>query len=231
MLADQVLSVSISVIIPVHNGEKYLAEAIQTVLDQSLGAQEIVVIDDGSTDHSGAIAAQFSAPVRVLRQERGGTAAARNTGLAAATGSFIAFLDADDLWPKDRLALQVRHLLPDSVCFGAVGKMKTFVEEDAPAWVADRLAERLALEPVGHITSALIRRDAFDSVGPFDETLRLGEALDWWQRARESGGQFVEIDEVVTCRRLHGGNKTLQERRQYRDYTRVLHKALQRRRT
>jgi glycosyltransferase involved in cell wall biosynthesis len=97
---------TITAIIPVHNGERHLAEAIQSVLAQTLPPGEIIVVDDGSTDASAAIAQSFGAPVRVLAQPNLGPAAARNLGLAHATGDLLAFLDADDLWTPNKLARQ-----------------------------------------------------------------------------------------------------------------------------
>ena len=96
----------VSVVIPVYNGERFLAQAIESVLGQTWREVEVIVVDDGSSDHSGEIARRF-APVRCLRQDNAGQAAARNRGAAAATGRFLAFLDADDLWLADKLERQL----------------------------------------------------------------------------------------------------------------------------
>src|SRR5436305_1029668 len=88
----------ISVIIPVYNGERYLGEAIESVLAQSYHWLEIILVDDGSTDGSATVAKQFSPAVQVVRQPNLGAGAARNRGIALAQGEFLAFLDADDLW-------------------------------------------------------------------------------------------------------------------------------------
>ena len=91
----------VSVIIPVYNGERYLAEALDSVLRQSHPADEIIVIDDGSTDGSAKIIESFRASVEYHWQPNGGPGAARNLGVTLAHGAFLAFLDADDLWTED----------------------------------------------------------------------------------------------------------------------------------
>lgn len=101
---------TVSVIIPVYNGERFLAEAIRSALDQTLSPAEIIVIDDGSTDASAEVARGFGPPVRVLAQANLGPAAARNLGVAHAAGDLLAFLDADDLWMPEKLAYQVQFL-------------------------------------------------------------------------------------------------------------------------
>ena len=93
----------VSVIVPVFNSEAFLAEALASIFAQRGPTIEVIVVDDGSTDRSGEIARNAAKPVRYHYQENGGPSSARNAGLAMATGEFIAFLDADDLWPPDKL--------------------------------------------------------------------------------------------------------------------------------
>ena len=97
----------ISCIVPVYNGERYLGEAIESILKQSYRPTEIIIADDGSTDGTASIAARYGKQVRYLRQANAGTAAARNLGMRAAEGEFFAFLDADDVWPSDKLDRQM----------------------------------------------------------------------------------------------------------------------------
>ena len=94
----------ISCIVPVFNGERYLAEALDSILAQTWRPLEVIVVDDGSTDGTAHIAAGYGAEVSYIHQANAGPAAARNRGLDAARGEFIAFLDADDLWHKDKLS-------------------------------------------------------------------------------------------------------------------------------
>jgi len=100
----------VSVVIPVYNGERYLGETIQSVLDQTYRNFELIVVDDGSTDGSAAVAKRFGEAVRYMSRPNGGVCKARNTGMAAARGSYLAFLDQDDLWLPEKLAVQVAYL-------------------------------------------------------------------------------------------------------------------------
>src|SRR5437667_12630279 len=103
----------VSVVIPCYNGERYLAEAIESVLAQRYEPLEIIVVDDGSTDRSAEVARHFGDAVQYVCQPHAGAAAARNRGVGLATGDLIAFLDADDVWTEGRLARQVQVLEAD----------------------------------------------------------------------------------------------------------------------
>src|SRR3989441_7830895 len=100
----------VSVVIPVYNGERYLADAIQSVLDQTYQNLEVIVVDDGSRDGSAAVAKRFGEAIRYVHRANGGVCKARNTGIAVARGTYLAFLDQDDLWLPDKLAAQVAYL-------------------------------------------------------------------------------------------------------------------------
>ena len=100
----------VSVIIPVHNGGRYLRAALESVFAQTYRPFEVIVVDDGSTDDSGVIAQSFH-DVRYIHQANQGVAAARNNGIEAARGEFFAFLDQDDLWTPEKLKLQIAYLL------------------------------------------------------------------------------------------------------------------------
>src|SRR5512140_2899350 len=101
---------SVSVIVPVHNGARFLARSMQRIHPQRYEPLEIVVVDDGSTDETPALVARLGPAVRSVRQANGGPAAARNHGLRIATGEVIGFLDVDDTWPENKLVLQAGHL-------------------------------------------------------------------------------------------------------------------------
>jgi glycosyltransferase involved in cell wall biosynthesis len=102
-----------SVVIPAYNAEAFLARAIDSVLAQTWPAEEIIVVDDGSSDASAEVAARYGGPVRVLRQANAGVSAARNTGAGAATGDWLAFLDADDWYYPDRLQWHAEWIAQD----------------------------------------------------------------------------------------------------------------------
>ena len=104
------MTVAISCIVPVFNGEQFLGEAIDSILAQTHQPGEVIVVDNGSMDRSAAIASSYGDPVRVLHEDKRGPAAARNAGIRAAGLPFIAFLDADDLFHPEKLERQVAHL-------------------------------------------------------------------------------------------------------------------------
>ena len=200
----------VSVVIPVFNGARFLAEAIDSVLAQTYPNVEIVVVDDGSTDRTPEIIASYQ-EVRGLRQERAGQAAARNHGVAAATGEYVAFLDADDLMVPERLERQVAYLSLRPQCACVLGRQRIAVEPgvEPPEWVGragvgvDGGASEL-VQPM----SALVRREALDRIGPFDSSFRYAEDVDWLFRAQDGDVGVGILDDVVVVRRIHGANLT-----------------------
>ncbi|HZP19370.1 MAG TPA: glycosyltransferase family A protein [Bauldia sp.] len=200
----------ISVVIPTFNGRRYLASAIRSVLAQTLAPDEVVVADDGSEDGSAAIAQGFGAPVRVLALPHRGLPATLNDAVAAARGDVLAFLDDDDLWAPEKLALQVRALAADPELEAVFCHMVQFT--DRAAAIADPSEIPAAVRPraKGIAKSCmLIRRASFDRVGPFDPGSRLADFIEWYQRATAAGLRVRVLDEVLAFRRRHGRNTSL----------------------
>ncbi|WP_426570978.1 glycosyltransferase family A protein [Aquihabitans sp. McL0605] len=196
-----------TVVIPIHDGERFLADALRSVADQALDL-EVIVIDDGSTDASAAIAVGHG--VICLRQAQAGPAAARNAGIAAATAPLVAFLDCDDLIPPGALLRQIEHLTQDPAIDGVLGMQSYEVLDGValPAWaVADRVGEPGEVSRPS-VFAGVFRRELFERVGPFDPDLRLSEDLDWLMRANEAGATIEVRDDVGRVRRIHGGNLT-----------------------
>jgi glycosyltransferase involved in cell wall biosynthesis len=220
----------ISVMIPVYNGEAYLGEAIESVLTQSYRPIEIVVVDDGSDDASGAVARRFGGAVCYERQPRRGNGAARNRAVALATGELFTFLDADDRLIPGALERLAGVLERDSSLQAVYGHVREFVSPDVAAEARVRLRP-----PIDRIagclpTNMLMRRDAFLRVGGFATDLRVGVTVDWSARAQELGMPTVLLDDVLFERRLHAGNNGLREREHASHYLRVVKAALDRRR-
>lgn len=224
------MSVSLSVVIPVRDGERYLAEAIASVLRQRPAPAEVLVVDDGSTDGSAAVAASFGDVVRCLPQPPRGIAAARNRGVAEARGTHLAFLDADDLWDDDRIAPQLALLEgpPEADLVG--GLVEQFLSPDLPPDAAARLRCPPGREPALLPGTVLVRLDRFREVGPFDESLATGEFVEWMLRARAAGLREAMLDRRVLLRRIHGTNHGIVRRDAATDYLRVARAALARRR-
>ena len=218
----------VSVIIPVHNGAAYLGEALASVQAQNYRPLEIIVVDDGSTDGSAAVAKAVG--VKYFYQEKSGAAAARNRGVGAARGNYLAFLDGDDLWSADKLACQVAELEQRPELDLVFGEVEEFVCPQAPAELTKDL--RPLSGPIAgyHAGAMLIRRDSFHQAGLFPTDLKLGEFIDWFVKGREQGLTSAVIPGVVMRRRLHGANTVLKERAATGDYLKIVKATLDRRR-
>jgi glycosyltransferase involved in cell wall biosynthesis len=201
------MTLTVSCVIPAYNAARFLERALTSVLDQSRPPDEIIVVDDGSTDGTAGLLAAFGPRLRVLRQENAGPAAARNRGIEVAAGELVCFQDADDEWHRDKLAKQLALLdaRPD------VGVCITHVRN---VWAKHLEHERLALgghasanDPPGYVfQSSLIRREVFERVGMLDETLRRAEDTEWFARARDAGVTVEVLADVLVYRHLHGQN-------------------------
>ena len=219
----------ISVVIPAYNGERYLAEAIRSLLQQTLAAAEILVVDDGSTDSSADVAASFGEPVRVIRQENRGVAEARNRGIEAAREPFVAWLDQDDLAMPRRFETQLAALDVAEGPDVAFGRMAQFVSPDVPANLRASLRcdEREQPAPLPSCFMAPVR--VFETVGLLrgnpDTTF-----VDWYLRAQEHAVVFHFVPELIVRRRIHGANRSYRNDDMRRDYVRTLKAALDRRR-
>ena len=199
----------ISCVVPTFNSERYLGEAIASVLAQTYSPLEIIVSDDGSTDGTLRVAARWGDAVRVVSQCNGGPAATRNLGIKASCGELVAFLDADDLWHQDKLSRQMerfraRHDLDLCACC-----VEMF-------WSDELSRERLqygdhprAGGVPGYATTTLLaKRSAFDVVGMFDVDLWFGDAADWFIRAAECGASMELLPDVLVYHRMHRSNLT-----------------------
>jgi glycosyltransferase involved in cell wall biosynthesis len=221
---------AISVIIPAFNAGRYLAAAIESVRVQSFPPMEIIVVDDGSTDDTAAIAEAFGAPVVCHRRPHGGIAATRNFGVGGARGDWTAFLDADDLWVPEKLAWQLAlaEKAPDAqLIFGAT---QQFVSPELAAGEQSRLATPLAKSSAPHIGTMLARREVFAQVGWFDPALQVGEFIEWFARAQDAGVPMATLPEVILQRRRHLTNTTLQQKAALPDLASAMKKILDRRR-
>jgi glycosyltransferase involved in cell wall biosynthesis len=219
----------VSVVIPVFNGERYLAEAIRSVLGQTRPPDEVVVVDDGSTDGSAAVARGVPG-VRCLSQPNAGQPAALNRGVSETKGSFLSFLDADDVWVPEKLALQLEAFAEDPGLDMVFGHAEQFVDPDAPEAVAARLPAGRTVLPAHLPGALLVRRQAFDLVGGFRSQWTVGSVVDWYARATEAGLDERMLGTVVYRRRLHAGNLGIVEAESRSDYLDVVRAALERRR-
>ena len=211
----------VSVVIPVYNGERFLGEAIDSIRAQSYRPLEIIVVDDGSTDGTARVAKSYS-PVVYVYQANSGQAAARNHGVELASGEFLAFLDADDVWMPDKLSRQMAAIASDPNLDSVFGNAEQFLEPGTSG----------VLPPAFHVLPAqlpsamLIRREKFQQVGGYLPGWKVAEAVDWYARALEFGLKMSTLDRVVYRRRIHGGNVTLQKEGATAEYLAVVRAAL-----
>jgi glycosyltransferase involved in cell wall biosynthesis len=214
----------ISVIIPVLNGEKYLAAAIESILAQNYRPIQLIVVDDGSTDKTAALAKGFD-QVEYHFQDHAGVPTALNRGITESKGSFIAFLDADDLWMPGKLGRQLEAFENDPDLSLVLGRVEQFREEGL-----DGAPVSLGIFN-GYLKIAmLIRRSALFQVGFFDTQWTTGDFIDWYIRATELRLKSLMLHEVVAKRRIHETNMGIRQRDTQSDYAGIMRKVLERRR-
>jgi glycosyltransferase involved in cell wall biosynthesis len=212
----------ISVIIPVYNGERFLADAIESTLGQTLSADEIIVVDDGSTDGSAEVARRFANDVVIVSQANAGLSAARNAGIAAASGEFIALLDCDDLMHPQRLQLQSQALqsLPE---VDAVFCLQSLFHDGQPVGAP---SEWQAANRPGVAAGAMFaRRSLFDRFGLFPPQVRLGEFVAWFHHVQTLGCVHHVVEAPLLKRRLHATSLSQTGRAQYAVMVRALRDA------
>lgn len=219
----------ISVVMPVFNGARFIAEAIGSILAQAERPLEILVVDDGSTDDSAEIAESFGRPVRVVRQANAGPPAAQNRGLAAASGEYITFLDADDLYSPDKFSLQAGRLDRHPTVDIVIGQL-SYLRQDG----SDERQPRFVEHHDDHLSlsfgASMFRRRVFDRVGMMDEAMRYCHDWDWFMRVREARVPLLLHRHVVLRQRLHEGNITRQRDAGDRFTLEMMRRSLARRR-
>lgn len=222
----------VSVIIPVYNYDRYLGEAIESVLSQTHQHLEVIVVDDGSTDQSGEVAKSFAERgVRYCHQVHAGIGLTRNKGVELAQGDFLAFLDADDRWPLEKLERQLGAFESDPALEMVFGQALQL--QNGPEWeagVKDQKPDAAGLVPGLVPGTLLIKRTAFFRVGKFLGGLKVGEFVDWYARAVELQIRSLVLPDLFLWRRIHDSNQGVRERQSVSDYARVLKASLDRRR-
>lgn len=189
---------SISVVIPAYNCGEYISRSIDSVLAQTLKPDEIIIVDDGSTDNTVQVVQQYGTKVKLIQQRNSGPSAARNTGIQAATDEWIAFLDADDEWLPEKLQLQIDLLRRNPrLVWTTANYYRCLCDENRKAvdFSSEIIRQMLADKEYftnflrayihgarGHADTMLINRKILPEVGLFRENLTIAEDLDMWMR-------------------------------------------------
>lgn len=194
----------VSVVMAVRNAARYLPEALDSVMAQTVEDLEVVMVDGRSTDETAAIAARYPR-VRLMQETGSGFAGAWNDGLAAARGEFLALLDSDDRWAPEKLAWQIAALRDAPDAMGAIGRVRYFLEGDTPPF--GFRPELLDGDHVAYMPGALLgRRSLFETVGPFGTEWTIASDIDWFARLKDLGCPLVVLPHVVIHKRVHGNN-------------------------
>jgi len=213
---------AITVVVPVYNGEDFLPAALQSALCQGYPAAEIIVIDDGSTDRTAAIAESFGSKIRLLRTANQGVSAARNLGLSEATTEWVALLDHDDVWESNHLeclAAAIQKRSDADVVYGRVRRFvrdrrksssqTDFVRAGALPFPEEALVAGLLLERCPILTSAMaVRRSRLLALGGFDSYFSNAQDWDMWVRLALDGAVFAGSSATTTLYRIHTTSRT-----------------------
>ena len=202
---------SISCIVPVFNGERFLSEALDSILEQTYQKLEVIVVDDGSTDGTESVARRYGPRIRYHYQSNAGAPAARDEGVRMSNGELVAFLDADDLWHPEKLTRQLARFQarPElDLCFThAKHFWVSEMEEEEKRFQNHRLSQILP----AYLTQALlVRRELFQTVGTFNTGLKFADAMDWFLRAVHQGAVMELLPDALLYRRMHQTNFSME---------------------
>ena len=220
----------VAVILPAFNAEKWIADALASVAAQDPSPDQVIVVDDGSTDRTAEIAIGSGIQgLKVIQQDQAGPAAARNTALRNLDCEWVGFIDADDLWSQNKLACQLSlaRANPDTDIW--LGATEGVALEDLKHFDSVIPAE-FSSRPFFQLGAALIRKELFDRIGLFDTSLQFGEDVDWGIRAKQHGARIEVHPETVQTYRRHSSNMTNDAEACRTDFMRVLKKSIDRRR-
>ncbi len=196
----------ISCIVPVYNGECFVAEALESIFAQTYDPIEVVIVDDGSEDGTAKKLASFGERIRMIRQANAGPSAARSRGLKEAAGQLVAFQDADDLWLPEKLKLQMERLAARPEAELCTCLIENFWVPEL-AEEAARLRDTIHAQPrLASWQGVLARREVFTRIGGLDTDVPQNDAREWLHRARAMDVVVEHVDRVLVRRRVHANN-------------------------
>lgn len=194
---------TVSVVIPAHNAASFLGDALGSAFRQSHAACEVLVVDDGSTDATAEVARRYPA-AKLISLPHSGVSVARNVGVGAAVGDFVAFLDADDLWDERKLELQLAMAEADAGIGIVMCRQSYLFEGEIPTWF--RGPRDGSSEPGYMPSDWMVRRSAWEKVGQFKAGMTHSEDTDWLARAADAGVRIAMVDLPLVVHRIHGAN-------------------------
>ncbi len=216
---------SVSAIIPVYNGGRFVRDAIISIQSQTVPPDEIIVVNDGSTDHTDEVVRTFGDQIRYLIQDNQGQAAARNAGIAHSSCDFVCFLDADDLWHREKQERELRRFAEKPDLDVVFCGMRNVAFDEHSNFSPGRWPE-IPISPC----TMLARRTVFQVVGFFDTTLRMGEDTEWYIRMMMRNIRYEILPDVLLDRRIHGRNLTRDHESSPLDVIPLLKKVMDKRR-
>ncbi|BAQ65148.1 glycosyltransferase [Geminocystis sp. NIES-3709] len=221
--------ITVSVIIVVQNGEKYLTRAIESVLNQTYQPDEIIVVDGDSTDKTPDIAKSYR-NIRYVQQTETGLANARNTGINVAGGDLIAFLDHDDRWCENKLSIQVNDFIKNPEIQYSYGRVQLFLDLGCELRQGFR-KKLLQEEQLGRTPGTLMaRKSLFEDIGQFNTEFTIGCDVEWFTRAKDYQILYGFIPEVLLYKRIHDRNLSGNVETNRKELFKIVRQSLQRQR-
>ncbi|MEO0796758.1 MAG: glycosyltransferase family 2 protein [Verrucomicrobiota bacterium] len=223
----------ISVIIPSYQAERYLPETLASVAAQTMRPQEVIVVNDGSTDRTEEIARLSGA--RILNNEHNlGLAESLNRGISNAVCEWLGFVDADDLWLPEKIERQWQSLEQmeddqENTCI--FSHIEQFISPDLSPEDQARIPIDKKILPAPFKSTLLAHRSVFERVGQFDSRWRVGEFIDWYARAKELNVKEIMLPEVLAKRRIHSTNMSRKDSSERQDMAKILLESIKRRRS
>lgn len=219
----------VSVIVAVRNGERFLAQALSSILEGTYRLLEILVIDGSSTDRTLEIAHSYEG-VRCLPQIGEGIAAAYNTGVEAASGEYVAFLSHDDFWSRNKLQVQIEFMEHNPEVQYTIARAKFFLEpgHEIPRGFRPELLQGDHVAPI--METLVARRQLFDSLGKFDTNLSIANDVDWFTRANDQKIPTAVMPQVLLHKRVHDTNLSMNIDVNNRDLLKLLKASIDRKR-
>ena len=221
----------VSTIMPVYNGARYIARAIESILEQEYENIEIVVVDDGSTDDTAAVLKKLTHQISYFYQENSGVAATMNHGVQRAKGDFFSFIDSDDYWLPGKINKQLKILKENPEIDMVFCHVKQFYSPELSREYREKYACPKEPMPGHNSGSLLIRRSSFFKVGLLDGKYEKGAFNDWYMRANTMGLRSIMLPDIFYMRRIHDTNTGILKKDKYVDYVRMLKAHLERQRS